>query len=882
MFLLGGRIMSRSASPSGEPGNISFVVSPNHGPMAFLKRQKNLLVCFYCNKKSGIQYDGFITQWECANCGAENYLDQNGEITDPPVATEYTEVEKIERPYVYDRSNVKNHLEQAKGKEKFCSGCARNHHLLVRALAEFDVIIDQMDPRYRQNEKEFRKYRNSMEERYPQVCEDCLPGVNKEMNLSRKIGYTSVMDRGIENTRKRAAAFRPGRFHHGDIGKLAWYGSLFGQLTLNAMGILLAYQHKVEELLPTSFYSLIAPLIVWATGETWAKYVIRASIFSIWWNPRFRENVRGFTAQLSGFQNWYKLQGIMVVTRWLSYCIIGTGLLADSTSDITVVAHVFFLVANFMLYFASKRPIKEEMRKLFVDSPIQFKHIAPSSRSNSPSQPSNSITAILDEIAAKPTTRNPASPPTPLWDESPLVRDHNKTSALNSNKDRSIGKQSSNYIPSTSRGYDNLSSSFKNLGTGSFGAYSTSPREPTTGVYDNSSIKDNTRGYGTSHTSSYNDDTRGYRKPYTSMHNRKPQGYNNSHTSYGKLASRNQHDFQPRNDFYEKFTAERKTPALLSMEPKEINAYFANGTIPERMRGTLKDGNDMEWDPTPQPKYRAFAPRPKDSAGSALVGFPGSGKFGQTPVTDNPNPFWYKNLPPAPITPAHRLRNPPNQPRLNISPNEVKENLFNKATRGNSEPDNAISNANTNNNKYANFEFAQQRLFAGEQQRESPGHDDLADRMARGWSLNDAEETVQPTLQEQLDQQEQQVLQRGWGINMYHLVLAIVLTIGFYVWGNYYNGRVKFSSNGTLAILVGCVCIGFRTILENTMWSDSGRSSAINLALGAVVGFFELAGSMYTILEVVFGRGELALCATLGRLLIGGMLLQELWLAFRM
>ncbi|KAH6674590.1 Ima1 N-terminal domain-containing protein, partial [Halenospora varia] len=564
--------------------------------MAFLKRHKKLLVCFYCNKKSGIQYDGLITQWECANCGADNYLDENGEITDPPVATGYAEAEKIERPYVYDRSNVKNHLEQAKGKEKFCSGCARNHHLLVRALAEFDVVIDQMDPRYRQNEKDFRKYRNSMEERYPQVCEDCLPGVNKEMNLSRKIGYTSMMDRGIENARKRAAAFRPGRFHHGDIGKLAWYGSLYGQLALNAMGILLAYQHKAEELLPSFIYSLIAPLMVWATGEAWAKYVIRASIFSVWWNPRFRENVRGFTQQLSGFQNWYKLQGIMAVTRWLSYCIIGTGLLADPTSDITVSAHSFFLVANVMVSFATLQ--SQEMRKLFVDSPTQFKHIAPSSRSNSPSQPSDSITAALDEIAAESTSVNHASPSTLLWDESPLAR--------------------------------------------------------------------------------------GYNKPYTSMHSSNPQGYNNSHTAYGKIASRNQYNSQPRNDFYEKFTAERKTPALLSMEPQEINAYFANGTVPERMRGTLKDGNDMEWDPTPQSKYRAFAPRPKDHGGSTLLGQPGSNKFGQTPVTDNPNPFWYKNLPPAPITPAHRLRNPPNQPRLNISPNEVKENFFNNVAQRNS------------------------------------------------------------------------------------------------------------------------------------------------------------------------------------------------------
>ena len=38
-------------------------------------RRKNL-VCFYCNKGSGIKYDGFIKQWECRQCDSVNFLDE--------------------------------------------------------------------------------------------------------------------------------------------------------------------------------------------------------------------------------------------------------------------------------------------------------------------------------------------------------------------------------------------------------------------------------------------------------------------------------------------------------------------------------------------------------------------------------------------------------------------------------------------------------------------------------------------------------------------------------------------------------------------------------------------------------------------------------------
>jgi hypothetical protein len=76
---LGGRIVARVVAPGPDSQPSSFGINTanvhDHGVMASF-RSKKRLVCFYCNKRSGIEYDGLITQWECAKCDAMNYLDE--------------------------------------------------------------------------------------------------------------------------------------------------------------------------------------------------------------------------------------------------------------------------------------------------------------------------------------------------------------------------------------------------------------------------------------------------------------------------------------------------------------------------------------------------------------------------------------------------------------------------------------------------------------------------------------------------------------------------------------------------------------------------------------------------------------------------------------
>lgn len=81
----------------------------------------------------------------------------------------------------------------------------------------------------------------------------------------------------------------------------------------------------------------------------------------------------------------------------------------------------------------------------------------------------------------------------------------------------------------------------------------------------------------------------------------------------------------------------------------------------------------MDWSPAPLQlahpisSHRAFAPDQPPQRSTQL--------FGQAPIQAEKGAFWYK-VPPAPMTPAHRLRNPPNQPRIQPASAEEKEKFF--------------------------------------------------------------------------------------------------------------------------------------------------------------------------------------------------------------
>lgn len=167
----------------------------------------------------------------------------------------------------------------------------------------------------------------------------------------------------------------------------------------------------------------------------------------------------------------------------------------------------------------------------------------------------------------------------------------------------------------------------------------------------------------------------------------------------------------------------KNRPLLNQMTDQEGSHWLATGELPIHFQGRYDQNNrseacveEMEWLPTVPQKsmHRAFnTPRPAQREAQA---------FGMTPAGDQPSPFWFK-VPPAPTTPAQRLRNPPNQPRLRVPSAEVRDNFF-----GARQEPIAKSSGHS-------VEFSQQRLFFHEKSSEG----DALAGMLDSFSLADGE-----------------------------------------------------------------------------------------------------------------------------------------------
>jgi hypothetical protein len=307
------------------------------------------------------------------------------------------------------------------------------------------------------------------------------------------------------------------------------------------------------------------------------------------------------------------------------------------------------------------------------------------------------------------------------------------------------------------------------------------------------------------------------------------------------------------------FPQGRTSPSLLEMTETESVHYLATGEIPVRLqhRHKVNGVEEMEWSPSQdQSQHHAFNP-PRSLQRQMQP-------FNEAPTGDQRSPFWYK-VPPAPITPAQRLRNPPNQPRLRVSSQETKENFFNNITHRN-----PIIEAETNSAPlqrkvllHQDIEFAQQRFFPP--QNPSEAGNTLADLLT-SFSLDNTE-ADSPTRVEA-------------GSTTRHTCQSFALFLGIFFWNHTLLNPTDYSRNVMVTVMICCALIGFRTILDNTTLRRAGTKVTPAECVGACLGGLESVGALYAISEIIAGKGDGELCATLGTILTGGMMVHEIWLAF--
>lgn len=245
----------------------------------------------------------------------------------------------------------------------FCQTCLKNQHIVSESVASYFPSIDA--PNYADYEKHFDKYREELEQRYPQSCEECEPRVVERI---RAAGYAAKADH-LRRTMQRTRG--EDNLHNGSswrsvlvfLGGAAWFASLAGQAMSNGMGLWMPKEVDGlvdEKVSPASdcLWQAMRGSELGPGCATLAKPVARVSIvlglISLWWNPRLQKKLKTRGGRLVGTREYYKLQAFLLICRWAAWAYSTSMTGSDLDSQITAGIHCssLFLCA-LVSYFRS-------------------------------------------------------------------------------------------------------------------------------------------------------------------------------------------------------------------------------------------------------------------------------------------------------------------------------------------------------------------------------------------------------------------------------------------------------------------------------------------------------------------------------------------------
>ncbi|KAJ2980953.1 hypothetical protein NUW58_g6805 [Xylaria curta] len=380
-------------------------------------RSRRFLQCFYCGQRSSIRFDA-QKSFHCSNCDATNWLDQNGDITEPPAATESPERNNVQyaipRPSTFrSPSPLEPAVESPAGDSVFCATCLRNQHMLSSSLAQFEWPEDCTGAEHSARERKYWSLKKTLEKRYPQVCAECLPKVNERLNQASYTAQTDHLRRMIDRTRsQRTDVKRRGILDVIDfLGRLIWHAGFALQA---------AWHITVVSLLFTELYASIADghwmsaalgvfrrmnTLMFPYSDRLMQWAISLGMCSFLWNPRFKQSIRGFTAHLLGFRQWYTYQLLVLLVRFVALSISqyskAQGLPATTQLSAQFVIPLFMIY----LYLTAKKSIHTDTSPLFRQQAELMPGLQVQSDSRSPTKDPDDLGNILDEILHPPSAQ---------------------------------------------------------------------------------------------------------------------------------------------------------------------------------------------------------------------------------------------------------------------------------------------------------------------------------------------------------------------------------------------------------------------------------------------------------------------------------------------
>ncbi|KAJ1325125.1 Ima1 N-terminal domain-containing protein [Microdochium nivale] len=381
-------------------------------------KPRRRLACFYCGRRSNLYFDG-QAKFNCTSCEATNWLDEQGDIADPPT------VDRTPVQFAIPRKSRTSASPPSTSRDSpapshdslFCATCLRNQHMLRSSLAQFEWPEDSSGAEYLAREKKYHLLRRDLEKRYPQVCADCEPRVEKRLNEASYTAQTDHLKRMIRKTRSHRTEVRSWSIL--DLldvaGKWAWHASFVLQFTWHAAMLcgFLATSIAVFEESKPSWATSVAYVLRQVTrsplgSQRALSLAISTGLCSFPWNPRFKQSIRGFTTHIMGFKQWYTYQLLALLVRMVS---LSASQYAEShgiTPSAQLGAQVFLTIFTVYVYRMAPSSIRTDTTPLFrrPETQLRDKSATPLNSHHQSSEPS-SLGDILDEILQEPSKPSP-------------------------------------------------------------------------------------------------------------------------------------------------------------------------------------------------------------------------------------------------------------------------------------------------------------------------------------------------------------------------------------------------------------------------------------------------------------------------------------------
>ncbi|KAF1810132.1 hypothetical protein P152DRAFT_475970 [Eremomyces bilateralis CBS 781.70] len=311
------------------------------------------LTCFYCGTKSNLRFDGKIRKFRCQSCEAVNYLDEKGQITDPP-----TNGTPQNTHYAIQVPRPRSPELDAQDTSLFCSTCLKNQYLVTQALASYLPSTD--DPQYAEFEASHPEYKAQLEERYPQVCAKCEPRVRRRIQTAQYAARSDHLRRVMERNRGSSGTYTTpttsgGSWKGGlvNLCGLIWWSSALVQIVWHLSTFLVDWEGSAPTVdvrpeagtcLQNAITTAALDYGCFDSVHRGAIHALMLGILVIWWSPALNVKLRTSRAHLMRVGQHIFMQAVVLAIRSVAWWTLAYPTVLGLTLPAFRGAHAFMVL----------------------------------------------------------------------------------------------------------------------------------------------------------------------------------------------------------------------------------------------------------------------------------------------------------------------------------------------------------------------------------------------------------------------------------------------------------------------------------------------------------------------------------------------------------